>query len=118
MLVSPLPLKNIAGCGNLYFMKEIDKKTVQHVAHLARLEFDESQLELYSTQLASILSYIDKLNEVDTASTQPTSHPLASLKNVFRKDALKPSISPDEALSSAPSKDDGFFVVPPVIEGK
>ena len=99
-------------------MKVIDKKTVEYVARLCRLEFDESQIELYSSQLASILSYIDKLNEVDTSSAQPTSHTLASLKNVFRKDALKPSISPDEALSSAPSKDDGFFVVPPVIEGK
>ena len=99
-------------------MKAIDKKTVQHVAHLSRLEFDESQLELYSSQLASILSYIDKLNEVDTASTQPTSHPLASLKNVFRKDSLKSSITPDEALSNAPAKDDNFFVVPPIIEGK
>lgn len=99
-------------------MKAIDKKTVEHVAHLGRLEFDESQLAQYCTQLASILSYIDKLNEVDTASTQPTSHPLASLKNVFRKDTLKTSILPDEALSSAPSKDAGFFVVPPVIEGK
>lgn len=99
-------------------MKEIDKKTVQHVAHLSRLEFDETQLELYSTQLASILAYIDKLNEVNTDSTQPTSHPLAALKNVFRKDELKPSISPEDALSSAPAKDGGFFVVPPVIEGK
>ena len=99
-------------------MKAIDKKTVQHVAHLGRLEFDESQLELYSSQLASVLSYIDKLNEVDTSSTQPTSHPLASLKNVFRKDALKASILPDDALSSAPAKDGGFFVVPPVIGGK
>ncbi|MCX5679868.1 MAG: Asp-tRNA(Asn)/Glu-tRNA(Gln) amidotransferase subunit GatC [Candidatus Omnitrophica bacterium] len=99
-------------------MKAIDKKTVQHVAHLSRLEFDESQLELYSAQLATILAYIDKLNEVDTASTQPTSHPLAILKNVFRKDILKPSISPDDALSSAPAKDGSFFVVPLVIEGK
>jgi aspartyl-tRNA(Asn)/glutamyl-tRNA(Gln) amidotransferase subunit C len=99
-------------------MKAIDKKTVQHVAHLARLEFDESQLELYSSQLASILSYIDKLNEIDTSSTQPTSHPLASLKNVFRSDAPKPSLAPDEALSNAPAKDGNFFVVPPVIEGK
>jgi len=99
-------------------MKEIDKKTVQHVAHLSRLEFDETQLELYSAQLASILAYIDKLNEVNTTSTQPTSHPLAVLKNVFRKDELKSSIPFEDALSSAPAKDGGFFVVPPVIEGK
>ena len=111
-------MKKGTGCGNLYCMKEIDKKTVQYVAHLSRLEFDESQLALYSSQLAAILSYIDKLNEVDTASTQPTSHPLAMLKNVFRRDILRPSIPPEDALSNAPSKDGYFFVVPPIIEGK
>jgi aspartyl-tRNA(Asn)/glutamyl-tRNA(Gln) amidotransferase subunit C len=111
-------LKKCAGCGNLLCMKAIDKKTVERVAHLARLEFDESQLKQYCSQLASILSYIDKLNEVDTTSTQPTSHPLAILKNVFRKDTLKPSIPADDALTNAPAKDGGLFVVPPVIEGK
>ena len=99
-------------------MAIIDKKTVKHVAFLSRLELSENELELYSKQLASILSYIDKLNEVDTHSTEPTSHPLAVLKNVFRKDILKSSIPPDDALSSAPLKDGGFFVVPPIIEGK
>jgi aspartyl-tRNA(Asn)/glutamyl-tRNA(Gln) amidotransferase subunit C len=99
-------------------MKEIDKKTVQRVAHLARLELGESELELYSRQLASILAYINKLNEVDTKSTQPTSHPLATLKNVFRKDTPKESIPAEDALRNAPAAEGAFFAVPPVIEGK
>ena len=96
----------------------IDKKTVKHVAFLSRLELSEKELELYSKQLASILSYIDKLKEVDTKDVQPTSHALATLKNVFRKDVPKPSLSADDALRNAPSKDGDFFKVPRIIEGK
>jgi len=99
-------------------MAIIDKKTVKHVALLSRLELSEKELELYSKQLASILSYIDKLKEVDTKDVQPTSHALATLKNVFRKDVPKPSLSADDALRNAPSKDGDFFKVPRIIEGK
>ena len=66
----------------------------------------------------SVAAQATIIKKATTTSTQPTSHPLASLKTVFRKDTLKPSISPDEALASAPVKNGGFFVVPPVIEGK
>lgn len=99
-------------------MKTIDTKTVKHVAHLARLEFNDKELEQYSGQLASILTYISKLNEIDTANVIPTSHVLATLKNVFRKDVLKRSLTPDEALGNAPSRDGDFFKVPQIIEGK
>lgn len=96
----------------------IDKKTVQHVALLSRLELNEKESEAYSRQLASILSYIDKLEEIDTVQVPPTSHPLSTLKNVFRKDELKKSLEPDEVLKNAPSKEGDFFRVPQVIEGK
>ena len=99
-------------------MKLIDKQTVKHVALLSRLKLDDKELELYSGQLAAILSYISKLNEIDTQNVQPTTHPLAGLKNVFRKDILKESLSADAALKNAPDKADGFFKVPQVIEGK
>jgi len=96
----------------------IEKKDVKHVALLSRLEFDEKDLETYSKQLASILSYIGKLNEIDTTNVHPTSHPLSTLKNVFRKDSLKKSLSPEEALANAPAKEGGLFRVPQIIEGK
>ena len=96
----------------------IDKKKVQHVALLSRLELDEKESEAYSRQLASILSYIDKLNEIDTKNVLPTSHPLSTLKNVFRKDKLKKSLETDEVLKNAPSKEGDFFRVPQIIEGK
>lgn len=98
--------------------KTIDAKTVKHVAHLSRLELDERELALYSKQLASILSYISKLSEINTDNVVPTSHPLATLKNVFRKDVPRKSLSTDEALSNAPAREDAFFKVPQIIEGK
>lgn len=99
-------------------MKTIDGKIVKHVAHLARLELDDNELKEYSGQLTSILSYISKLNEIDTTNVVPTSHALTTLKNVFRKDVLRKSLTPDEALANAPSRESDFFKVPQIIEGK
>ena len=99
-------------------MSTIEKGTVRHVALLSRLSLDDKELELYSKQLASILTYISKLNELDTKDVQPTSHALSTLKNVFRKDIQRPSLSPVDALQNAPSREDNFFKVPQVIEGK
>ena len=99
-------------------MKIIDEKTVKHVALLSRLSLDEKELQTYSKQLASILSYISKLNEIDTKGVHPTSHALPTLKNVFRRDSLKPSLQTDDVLKNAPSKDGDFFKVPQIIEGK
>jgi aspartyl-tRNA(Asn)/glutamyl-tRNA(Gln) amidotransferase subunit C len=99
-------------------MATIDKDTVKHVALLSRLCLDDKETEVYSAQLASIVTYISKLNELDTKDTLPTSHAVSSLKNVFRKDVVRSSLAPDEALANAPSSEDGFFKVPQVIEGK
>ena len=98
--------------------KVIDKSTVKHVAYLSRLELNENELAAYSSQLASILSYINKLNEIETKDVTPTSHAISSLKNVFRKDVPKRSLEADEALKNAPSKEGNFFKVPQIIEGK
>ncbi len=99
-------------------MESIDSKTVRHVALLSRLSLSDKELEAQSRQLTSILSYISKLNEINTDAVSPTSHPLTSLKNVFRKDDLKPSLSTDDALKNAPAREGDFFRVPQVIEGK
>ena len=99
-------------------MKTIDNDTVRHVAHLARISLDEGEVAQYCGELLSIISYISKLNEIDTADVPPTSHAVSTLKNVYRKDILKPSLSVDEALKNAPAREGDFFKVPHVIEGK
>ena len=93
---------------------KITVEEVEHVAKLARLTFTEQEKKLYAQQLNTILVYIDKLNELDTKDIEPTSHAIR-LKNVFRDDKTKKSISQDRSLSNAPQKDKGSFVVPKVI---
>lgn len=97
-------------------MGSIDKKTVKHVAFLSRLTLKDNELELYSRQLADILSYINKLNEVDTKDTPPTTRMSSAKENVFRPDVERKSLLNDDALSNAPEKDANFFKIPKVIE--
>jgi len=94
----------------------IDEKEVRQVAELARLALSPEETRRFASQLSHILDYIRQLNEVDTSSVEPMSHPL-DLKNVFRQDEVKPSLEAREALANAPEKRDGFFLVPPVLDG-
>jgi aspartyl-tRNA(Asn)/glutamyl-tRNA(Gln) amidotransferase subunit C len=92
----------------------ITRKDVEHIAELARLTFNEDELENFTHQLNQILDYMEKLNELDTENVEPLSHPVEG-SNVFREDELKPSILTYEALKNAPNKDEQFFKVPKVI---
>ncbi|MBI5966603.1 MAG: Asp-tRNA(Asn)/Glu-tRNA(Gln) amidotransferase subunit GatC [Deltaproteobacteria bacterium] len=94
---------------------KITKEEVEHVALLARLKFREIEQERFTTQLNSILEYMDKLRELDTTKVEPTFHAVART-NVFREDSLKPSIPRDLSLKNAPDGDRGFFRVPKIIE--
>ncbi len=93
----------------------ITKEEVLHVAHLARLEFDEEEVERFTEQLGEILSYVAKLNELETQEIEPTYHAL-KLSNVFREDEVKESLPPEKVLQNAPEREDHFFVVPKVIK--
>ena len=96
-------------------MATITTDDVQHVATLARLEFNEEEIEQFTHQLARILDYIGKLNELDTTDVLPTSHPLP-LRNVVKEDVAKSSYDRDTVLDGAPSVEEGYFEVPKVIE--
>ncbi len=93
----------------------ISREEVLHVAHLARLEFSEEEVELFTTQLADILNYVAQLNELDTSNVEPTYHAIP-LSNVFREDEVRESFPVDEILANAPERENGFFVVPKVIK--
>ncbi len=89
-------------------------KDVEHIAKLAKLEFSEDEKAKFTEQFNEILTLMEKLNELDTSEVEPLSH-VIELQNVFREDAVKPSISTEEALENAPAKTDKFFKVPKVI---
>lgn len=94
---------------------KLSEKDVEYVAKLARLELTEEEKEKYTIQLAKILEYVSKLNQLDTENIEPTSHVLP-LQNVFREDEIKPSLSQEEILTNAPEKEDGYFKVKKVLE--
>ncbi|MBI4251732.1 MAG: Asp-tRNA(Asn)/Glu-tRNA(Gln) amidotransferase subunit GatC [Candidatus Tectomicrobia bacterium] len=92
----------------------ISRQDVLHVSRLARLQLSEAEIEKFTSQLGNILSYISKLNELDTRDVPPTSHAL-DITNVFREDeASDPPVGNLERM--APSLYKGHFRVPKVIE--
>ena len=93
---------------------KITADEIVHVAKLARLDLDESAVQLYTKQLGDILTYMDTLNRLDTRGVAPTSHAIF-INNAFRDDEVKPSMPVESALSNAPESEDGSFVVPKVI---
>ena len=92
----------------------ISTDEVRHVAKLARLQLAEEEVGPLTEQLDRILSYVAKLNELDTTGVAPTTHAL-SLQNAFREDQVKPSLPREEALANAPQDNGESFVVPRVI---
>ena len=94
---------------------KIDKSQVEHVAQLARLHFDEEQLEMFVNQLNTILDYFDKLQDLDTTAIEPTSHVVA-IHNALRDDEVKSFDANDLLLKNAPSKENKCYKVPKVIE--
>jgi aspartyl-tRNA(Asn)/glutamyl-tRNA(Gln) amidotransferase subunit C len=95
----------------------VTKNDVEKIAKLAKLKFSEEDLENFTPQMNEILNYMDKLNELDTENIEPLSHPVEQT-NVFRDDKLKTSVSTEDALKNAPSKDEQYFKVPKVIGDK
>lgn len=94
--------------------EKISREEVRHVATLARLELAENEELRMTEQLNQILTYMDKLNELDTSNVLPTTHAI-QLQNVFRRDEVLDSIEREGALANAPESDGVNFIVPRVI---
>lgn len=94
---------------------KISKQEVEHVAKLARLELSEQEKEKLTDQLSNILTYVEKLNELDTNGVESTSHVL-DISNVMRDDVAAASLPQERALANAPEKAAGHYKVPKIIE--
>jgi aspartyl-tRNA(Asn)/glutamyl-tRNA(Gln) amidotransferase subunit C len=92
---------------------KIDRELVLHVAKLARLELNESEIELFTRQLGDILHYIEKLDEVRQPA-EPFSFN-TFLPSVLRDDVPIPSLPVEEALRNAPERVKQFFKVPRIL---
>jgi aspartyl-tRNA(Asn)/glutamyl-tRNA(Gln) amidotransferase subunit C len=96
---------------------KIDEKQILRVAELARLDLTGDEKKEFAAQLSDIISYVEKINELDTADISPSDH-IAELKNVFRADTVLPSMDRAELGKMAPRFQDGHVVVPIIIEGQ
>jgi aspartyl-tRNA(Asn)/glutamyl-tRNA(Gln) amidotransferase subunit C len=93
----------------------LDRAAVDHVARLARLALSEEERERMRGELSGILEHAETIQSLELDEVPPTSHALP-LKNVFRHDEVKPSLSQEAALGNAPESEDGRFKVPRIIE--
>ncbi len=95
--------------------QKIDIKTVDEIAHLARLEFkDEAKAEILN-DMNRMLAWVDKLNELDTDKVEPLIY-MSEERSVLREDEVKQTLTQKEALQNAPKKDSDYFKVPKVID--
>jgi aspartyl-tRNA(Asn)/glutamyl-tRNA(Gln) amidotransferase subunit C len=94
--------------------ERLTRDDVAHVAHLARLDISEDEIDLYTQQLAAVLEHAADVEALDTTGVPPTAHPLP-IMNVLRDDVVTASVDRDEVLSQAPAVEDGRFKVPRIL---
>jgi aspartyl-tRNA(Asn)/glutamyl-tRNA(Gln) amidotransferase subunit C len=94
----------------------IDEKTVRKVARLARLALPEDRVAPMADELNAILAWIEQLNEVDIADVAPMTSAVEGAKLPLRDDVVTDGDNPARVLKNAPKSEDGFFVVPKVVE--
>ncbi|MGC4034065.1 MAG: Asp-tRNA(Asn)/Glu-tRNA(Gln) amidotransferase subunit GatC [Tepidisphaeraceae bacterium] len=94
----------------------LNLEQVQHVAKLARLALPPEKLETFTTQLGSILGYVEQLKQADVTGVEPLAHAV-KLVNVLREDVVGPALPVELALQNAPETDGPFFKVPQVLGG-
>ena len=95
-------------------MTKITKEEVKKVAHLARLELNENEINNHAEQLEKILEYIKQLEEIDTNEVPCTTRAI-EVVNVFRKDKKQNSDCKEELLDLAPSRENEYFKVPKIL---
>ncbi len=88
---------------------------VTYVAKLARINLTEAEAKVFQKQLDDVLQYVEKLRHADISDAEPAAHALP-IFNVFREDASRDWFTAEQALSNAPRKANGLFIVPKVVE--
>ena len=96
---------------------KIDTKTVDEIAHLARLEFDAAAKTEIIDDMNRMLSFVNKLSEVDTNNIEPLIY-MTDETNVLRDDEPVVSLTQEEALKNAPKRDSDYYKAPKVIDQK
>ena len=93
----------------------VDQKTVRHIARLARIAVQDDELEALAKELNGILDWVEQLGELDTAEVEPMTSAVAMAMKM-RDDVVTETNLQKEVTRNAPGVEDGFFVVPKVVE--
>ena len=93
----------------------IDKESLQKIAHLSRLELPESAEKEMMDSLNSVLTWMEELNEINTDNVKPLTH-MSLEVNALREDKVIPNISREQGLKNAPKQNGEYFSVPKVME--
>jgi len=88
---------------------------VRHVARLARLELDESEILSFQGELNALIGHFEDIQTIDSSGIEPLSHAVA-MQNIWSEDTVAPTLPRDRALANAPISRAGLFVVPTIIE--
>src|SRR2546423_15254427 len=94
---------------------EVTDEMIKNLADLSRLIFNEKEKEAIRKDLQKMISFVEKLNEVDTSNVQPLLH-MTEAVNIYREDQVQGSMPKAEALQNAPLADENYFKVPKVIK--
>ena len=94
---------------------KLDVETLQKIAHLSRLEINEKDTDQMLRDMSNMLTFVEKLNEVNTDGVAPLTTMSHEINNL-REDVAKVELTHDEVLSNAPKKDEDYFRVPKVLE--
>jgi aspartyl-tRNA(Asn)/glutamyl-tRNA(Gln) amidotransferase subunit C len=93
----------------------VSKDEVKYIASLAKLYFDEEQLEKMREDMDNLVAFADKLSALDTEGMEAMSH-VQKKENVFDEDVPHGGSNIDEMLRNAPEREDNYFAVPKVVE--
>jgi aspartyl-tRNA(Asn)/glutamyl-tRNA(Gln) amidotransferase subunit C len=88
---------------------------VRYVAHLARVNLTDEEIETFQSQLGQVLEYVEQLKRVDVGGVEPMAH-TNPVFNVFREDEKRRWFTPEQALANAPHEVNGLFSVTKVVE--
>ncbi len=92
----------------------IDKKQLEHIAKLARLEITDAEAQEYASQLSKALSYFEQISKIETKGIEPMVTP-TEIETYWREDQAKKDYSAEEMVANAPQKTGNLFTVPPVV---
>ncbi len=92
---------------------------VQRIAHLSSLELSQAEAEAVLPQLQAVFALVEEMQAVDTSGLAPLAHPILFLRDLaqpMRTDLVTESDQRGQNMQSAPAQQDGYFLVPKVIE--